>query len=224
MVQHFAFVSTRGYLNACARLAASAVVLSLILLAGCNAKYPSQPSVPAPSTLQVHYPTAMGAPLVGASFFFTAYIINSDGAYEDVTSRATWLSSNPVVVRMTSSPSGFTAVAPGLADLSASYQGLTSSVSVAVLEVDRQFPALAVTAGNPRVIGQTATTTASLRTSATQSQNVTSQAAWSSSDERVVTVTPAGQAASVKGVGVGTAQITAVFNGLSASYGLSIQP
>ena len=206
-----------------ARASQIAVIFTL-LLAGCNASSPSEPSAPIPLVLQVHYRTALGPVTVGNSFSLTAYVFDSDGAYEDVTSTATWSSMNPAAVRLTTPPSRFTAVAPGLADVSVTYRGLVHAVPVTVIEIDRQFPILSVAIGDPHTIGQTSSTSAVLRTSTTQSQNVTAQTNWSSSDPRVVTVTSGAQSALVRGIGPGTAWITASFNGLSTSYGLSIEP
>jgi len=193
------------------------------LLAGCSASSPSELSAPVPLVLQIHYRTALGPVAVGNSFSLAAYAFDSDGAFEDVTSTATWSSLNPSAVQLTTPPSRFTAVAPGLADVSVTYRGLVHAVPVTVIEIDRQFPTLSLTPGDPHNIGKTSSTSVLLRTSATQSQNVTAQADWSSSDPRVVTVTP-GAPALVRGVGPGTAWITASFNGLSTSYGLSIEP
>jgi hypothetical protein len=199
-------------------------VIVAVLLAGCRASSPSEPSAPIPLVLQVHYRTALGPVNVGNSFSLAAYVFDSDGAYEDVTSTATWSSMNPAAVQLTTPPSRFTAVAPGLADVSVTYRGLVHAVPVTVIEIDRQFPILSVTPGDPHNSGKTSPTSAVLRTSVTQSQNVTAQANWSSSDPRVVTVTPGAQTAMLTGVGPGTAWITASFNGLSTSYGLSIEP
>jgi hypothetical protein len=200
-----------------------AVVFAL-LLAACSASSPSEPSAPVPLVLQVHYRTALGPVLIGNSFSLAAYAFDSDGAFEDVTSKATWSSLNPTAVELTTPPSRFTAVAPGLADVSVTYRGLVHAVPVTVIEIDRQFPILSVTPGDPHNIGKTSPTSAVLRTSATQSQNVTAQTNWSSSDPRVVTVSPGAQTAMLTGVGPGTAWVTANFNGLSTSYGLSIEP
>jgi hypothetical protein len=203
--------------------ASQIAVIFALLLAGCSASSPSEPSAPVPLVLQVHYRTALGPVTVGNSFSLAAWIFNSDGVFEDVTSMATWSSLNPATLQLTTPPSSFTPFAPGLADVSVTYRGLTHTAPVTVIEIDRQFPILSVTPGDPHKIGRVALTSAVLRTSPTQSQSVTTQADWSSSDPRVVTVTRGAQTF-VTGVGLGTAWITASFNGLSTSYGLSIEP
>jgi|SRR6267142_3233849 len=188
--------------------------------AACDASYPTQPTSASVLALQVHYRSAMGPALVGSGFAFRAYTVDSDGVYEDVTSKAAWSSSNSGVAALTTAPSGFSAFAPGLADISATYQGMTSSVTVTVVEPDREFPVLKLGSGDPQVIGRTSVATAMLMTNRTQGVNVTGSATWSSSDPSVAAVL----AGSVTAVGAGTARITARFNGLSASYGLSVQP
>jgi len=207
-------------------------LLALPLVSACNASYPFQPSNPVPTALQIHYQLPMGPALVGQSFGFNAYVVNSDGGIQDVTTTATWVSSNTNVIRLTATPSGFTAIAPGLADVSATYRGITNALSLTVTEADRQFPILVINLVNPgigpptapRVVGQTSYLSAGMRITATQSQNVTTQTIWSSSDARVVTVSIEGQFANLRAIGPGTAVITATFNGMTAMYGLSIQP
>jgi uncharacterized protein YjdB len=195
-------------------------------MTGCHASYPSQPSTATPASFQVFYRNALGPQFVGASFAFDAYVLNSDGVYEAVTSKAAWTSSNSVVVSLTTTPSGFTALAPGLADVSATYQGFASTQSVTVYEADRQpFPFLFITPGDPHVVGQNAVASLSLRTTPTQTQAPTAAATWTSSDTRIVTADASSNTtARVTAVGLGTAQITATLNGVSGSYRLSIHP
>src|SRR5581483_6799306 len=113
--------------------------------AGCHASYPSKPSSPSVAGFQLFYRTALGPAFVGQPFVFDAYALNSDGVYELVTPDATWNSSNSAVAAMVSPPSGFTAIGPGLADITATYHGFTSAASIAVYEPDQQpFPFLAI--------------------------------------------------------------------------------
>lgn len=204
---------------------AAFIVLIAGTLAACRASYPFEPTQATPTSLQVFYRTALGPQPVGASFSLQAYIVNSDGAYEDVSARASWSSSNPVVVTVAANPSSFTALAAGVADTSASFQGLTSTTRVTVFEPERQFPFLNIIPGDPHLIGRTASALVSLRVSSTQTAPLGTPASWTSSDSRVVTVTPTGNTtAQVTAAGTGTAQITASFNGMSASYGVSVQP
>jgi hypothetical protein len=196
----------------------------MVLVAGvaCSATYPAGPTDAAPLGLQVHYVRAVAGPFVGGAYQFAAYTFTSDGAYEEVTSKATWLSSDPLVFRpIAGAPHSFNAVGTGSVEVLARYSGLTSSISMFVTYSDRQpFPYLSVAPGDPRLAGRRSQSVLRLHTSPTASQEVTQAAAWESSDPRVVTV----ERGLVTGMSPGTAQITASYNGLSVSYGLSIQP
>jgi hypothetical protein len=200
------------------------IVLSTVPLAACHASYPVGPtdSVPAPVAFQVHYKTPLGFIPVGTSFSFAAFALRSDGAYEDVTLRTTWSSTDPSVIRSTTAVGGFTASALGPADVVAQYDRFTSTLSLLVTRTDRPvYPLVTVSAGTPRNIGDTAQATLTLRLSSTATQNVTDLAAWESSDPRVMSVSSRGV---VTAVGTGTGQITASYDGLSAWYAWSVSP
>jgi hypothetical protein len=210
-----------------ARLYASAVGLAF-LLAGCHASYPSAPSNPTIVALQVHYPRALGPVSVISGFGLLAYTLNSDGAYEDVTTKAAWSSSDPSVISRgavvpTFGPMPFVAIGPGSADITAQYLGFSTSVPMVTFRADRPaFPSLTISSpGDPRTVGTSAPSVARVQRSATDSQDVTTVATWSSSDPHAVSVAADG---SVRAIAPGTAQITASYNGLTAWYGLSVAP
>ena len=81
-------------------LRAAFIVLVAGALAACHASYPFRPSAATPTALHIFYTRALAPQLVGASFGLTAYVFDSDGAWEDVTSRASWSSSNSVVAAL----------------------------------------------------------------------------------------------------------------------------
>jgi hypothetical protein len=207
-------------------LRAAFIAVGAVAVAGCHASYPFRPSPATPTALHIFYTRALAPQLVGASFGFTAYVFNSDGAWEDVTPRASWSSSNSVVAALDAPPSRFVALTPGRADVSVAYQGLVSGVPVTVYEPDAQpFPFLNITPGDPRAVGQRATASVSLRLSPTQTQSPQAAAEWASSDERVVTVAPTSPTtALVTATGPGTARITVTLNGVTGWYGLSVMP
>jgi hypothetical protein len=196
-------------------------VLGAALIAtSCQASYPTQPTQAVPVALRVHYLTATGVEPVGTGRGFSAYLLNSDGAYENVTDRATWSSSDPTVLQR-DAHSFFRAVATGAAEIVARYTGLQSSVWVVVVQPESQaYPHLAIAPGDPHTLGQRAQAVATLRVSSSESLIVTDAATWSSTDTRVITV----DRGAVTGVGPGTAQILVSYGGLSTWYGLSIQP
>jgi trimeric autotransporter adhesin len=200
------------------------IILISIPLAACHASYPVGPTDPAPAPVafQVQYKTPLGFVSVGTSFSFGAYVLRSDGAYEDVTLRTTWSSTDPSVIRSTTGVGVFVASALGPADVVAQYERFTTTLSLFVTRTDRPvYPFVTVSAGAPRNIGDSFPATLTLRPSATSIQNVTDLAAWQSSDPSVLTVSPRGV---VTAVGTGTAQITASYEGLSAWYAWSVPP
>ena len=207
-------------------LRAAFIVLVAGPLAACHASYPFRPSPATPTALHIFYTRALAPQLVGASFGFTAYVFNSDGAWDDVTSRASWSSSNSIVAALDAPPSRFVALAPGFADISVAYQGLASGVPVTVYEPDAQpFPFLNITPADPRTVGQRATASVTLRLSPTQTQSPQAAATWGSSDEHVATVAPTSpNTALVTAIGPGTARITVTLNGVTGWYGLSVVP
>jgi Big-like domain-containing protein len=195
--------------------------------AACQASYPLSPSTPSPAALQIHVPSALGPVPVVSGFALFAYVLNSEGAYEDVTMRASWSTSDPSVISRaattsTIGPMPFVAMSVGTAVITAQYQGFSTSVTIATFRRDRPaFPTLMVTGGDARLLRSSAPATATLQQSATESQTVTTLVSWSSSDGTVATV---GSDGMVRAMGPGTTLITASFNGLSASYLLSVSP
>ena len=174
----------------------------------------------------VHYWTPVGLGSVGATYTFSAFVLASDGAYEDVTARAAWSESNSQILVKSRSVTfplavAYSAAAPGNVEIAAQYQGLRSSIVISVIRPDRQsFPNLGITPVSPRVMGGSARSVLRWNQSAATSDTVTELATWSSSDTRVVTV----DRGLISAVAPGTAMVTASYNGQLAWYGLSIPP
>jgi hypothetical protein len=203
-----------------ARLLYVCLVMASAILTGCTASYPTKPTKAPAVALQVHYNAATGFSTVGTSYSFSAYTLDRDGAYQNVTTLVAWSSSNSDVLQPTASWF-FRAVAPGAAQVTARYGELESSVWMVVIHPElRAFPFVAVTTADPQVIGRQARSTATLRQSATASQVVTEAATWLSSDPTVATV----DRGLITAVGAGTTQITVSYDDLSAWYWLSVRP
>lgn len=202
------------------RLRAPLIVAALIAVSACDASYPFQPSAPTISALYVLYQFSPAGPLIaGISVPLSAITVNSDGATEGVSLQATWQSSNDAVARVVSNIPRFTAVAPGVADISATYQGFVRTITVTVYEPEATFPRLTLRGAGTLTPLQII---ASLRLNPDQSQDVSGQAAWTSSNPGIATVTVSGSTALVTAVSPGTVEITAAFNGLRASVGYSV--
>lgn len=161
----------------------------------------------------------------GTSQQFTATATFSDASTQDVTASAVWSSSSTAVA--TVSNAGATkgkaqGVAEGTADIRASFGGQSGqsrlTVTAAVLtelQVSPTAPSIA------KGTAQQFTATAVFSDATTQ--NVTVDAVWSSSDTDVATVSNAnGTNGRAQGVGVGSAQITATYQGESAVATLTV--
>jgi hypothetical protein len=204
------------------------VVCVTAVATACTSSFPTSPSRTDPVALRVHYMRATGVLDVGNSRSFKAYLLNRDGVYEDVTTSATWSSSDPQVIIPTTVPpssaffeKSFRAVGAGVAEARARYLHFESAAGVAVVLPNlRAYPYIGLTPGDPLRVGDTAAAVARLHESATSSRLITDVATWTSSDSQIVSV----ERGAVTAVGVGTAHIVVTHDGLSAWYGLSVHP
>ena len=201
-------------------------VVAAAALAACQASYPSLASPSTPAKLQIHAPSAIGPVRLASGFRLAAYLLNSDGAYEDVTPKASWSVSDPTILSRSTTIAtttvAFVATGVGTTDITAQYQGLSSSVTIVTVLTDRPaYPMLTVSPGDPQVIGRSAAARAILQINPSESQVVTPLASWDSSDPAVATV---GSDGMVNAVAPGTTLITALYNGFGASYLMSVDP
>jgi hypothetical protein len=97
---------------------------AIILVGGCD-KNPSGPT-PTPASIQV----SGTAPPVGVTSQFVASAIAKDGSQTNVTAQANWLSSDPSIA--TVSGGVVQGLAPGTAEISASYGGIRGAMLVGV--------------------------------------------------------------------------------------------
>ena len=185
--------------------------------AACSAHYPGSPT---PSTtiagVQLHYTRPHTFVSIGSSVSFTLYSIDTDGVMENVTGRATWFASDSGIATVT--PGTARAIANGATDVVASFQGFTATARVLV-QSSRFFPYLEIGPAPTHQTGASSQAGAVLVNGSLR-QSVADQAAWASSDPRVITV----ERGMVTSHGPGTAAITASFNGLSATYYTSVPP
>ena len=129
----------------------------------------------------------------------------SDGSTQDLTSSASFVSSNPAVA--TAGPNGtLVGVAPGTASITVQAGGQTSSFDVAVSAATIVSLAITPNPPNPLAIGTTEQFTATGTFSDGSTQNVSGSAIWLSSNNQVATVTNTGLAT---GVSVGNVSISA---------------
>ncbi|HXU80444.1 MAG TPA: Ig-like domain-containing protein [Polyangia bacterium] len=172
------------------------------------------------ASLQIS-PSGPTLPVSGAQQF-TAIAIFSDGTRSDVTTQAGWSSSNERVIgfRM---PVGFAvAQTPGVAVVTASFSGLSASTMVTVARAPlvsiRVNPASATTP-----VGTSQAFTATGVFADGTSSDVTSSVAWSSTDEKIATVSNApGSQGVATGLSAGGVGITATFGGVTGTAKLAV--
>ena len=151
----------------------------------------------------------------GTTQQFTVIGTYSDGSTHDITSTATFISSNPTVVSVSSTGLA-TAAGPGSAQITVTLDGQTTTTQ-SVTVTSATLISIAI---NPSSVnfanGTTQQFTAIGTFSDNTTQNLTNQVIWSSSNPQVLTINQYGLAASG---GTGSAQITAALNGISSTTG-----
>lgn len=158
---------------------------------------------------------------VGVTFPFTAMGTYSDSSVADVTKTATWTSSDPSVVTITSLGSA-TTIAKGASVITAAIGNVSGSTSVTVTAAT--LVSIAVTpASSTLAIGGTV----QLKATGTYSDNsqveLTLSATWSSSASGVASVSNAsGSQGLVTALGAGKATITATFGTVSGSADVNV--
>ena len=196
----------------------SFVIAALVAIGvGCTAHYPEGPTpTPTLAGLQLHYPSPLEFVVPGSTTRLILYAINSEGVYEDVSTRASWLSGNPSV--FTSMGNGSVrGVSNGTADVIATYQGLTTTATIVVRSggqgLDVNVPFIEV--------GKTSQATATATLVNFTRMDVTSRCTWTSSNPSVATV----ESGKITAHGPGSASITARFETFgSATIYLSVPP
>ena len=202
-----------------------ALVCGALAAAGCSASYPVSPSGPAPlAAVQVHLRTS-GTFRPGTTFSLIAYAVDGDGVYKDVSTTATWTSSDPVVVRVIDASTGqLRAIEVGSAEIFATYHGFSGSLSVDV-SVQPSLPFLSVIPAAVTVGGSSPQFARYHTTSVFTGTAVEQAASWTSSDPSVASVgTARNGLVFLAGHAPGTVRITATYEGHSASYRLSVPP
>ena len=164
--------------------------------------------------------------LMGSPQQLTAVAFDSGSQMTDVSSAATWSSSDPS--KATVSASGLvTPVAAGQTTITATYATKSGTATVTVPSATVTLTSIAVTPSTPTVAkGATAQLTATATFSDSLTDDVTEQASWTSGTAAVATVSDyPGSKGSVAGVAAsGTAIITATFGGQSGTATVTAAP
>ncbi len=153
----------------------------------------------------------------GATKQFNATGTYSDGSTLDVTSSATWISSNTGVATITAGGLA-TGAAQGTSQISASSAGATGSTTLTVGAA--VLVSIAVTPANQSVkVGTMVQYVATGTYTDGSAQNLTTSVTWTSSNSGVATITSGGVATTLK---VGTAAIRATSGSITGSTSLNV--
>jgi Bacterial Ig-like domain (group 2)/Immunoglobulin domain len=202
---------------------ALAATLGMLALAGCSGGTTDSAAntTDATATLQsIDVTSASASVAQGLSVQFAATGTYSDNGTRNITSAVTWSSSNTDVAGIDASGLA-TAMAPGAVTISATYAGVTGDNVLTV--TDPILVSLAVTPATASIVqGATQQFTATGTLSDHSTPDLTTQAAWSSSDASRATIADTGLASS--GPNTGSATITASYGGRSGAAQLAVTP
>jgi hypothetical protein len=194
------------------RSSAALSILAALALFGvsCTPSLPTEPSFAAlPRTLRIHYQQG-GTRLIGGTGQLDAYVVDADGIYTNVSSQATWTSSEPQVLR--GAGRSFSGPA-GRYEVYSTYDGLTAVLPVEIRPAQAPpFLEISLT-GTLRNV--------QLRPPSGNSTNVNGSVLWSSSDDQIATVDERGYLVHHK---PGNVRITATREGLSDWYWIAVPP
>jgi uncharacterized protein YjdB len=172
-------------------------------------------SAPAPTLGSISVSAAAGTVAAGSTDQFTATATYSDGSTQNVTATATWKSSTTSVA--TINAAGLvTAVSAGSTTISASYDGVSGSTTLAVTGIT----SIAVTPASASfTVGATQQFTATATYSDATTGDITSTATWKSSNSALASISAGGLA---KGVAAGSPTISASLAGKTGSVTATI--
>lgn len=191
------------------QLAGVLATLGIFLCAACG----DDPSPIAPSpSVTVTALNVAGGGTAGASFQLTAMAQLSDGKSQDVTGMAAWSSSNPQIASVAG---GLVTVSgSGEVDVRATYQNVSGGIHLVVTPLPVTSLTISGATSDDRF-----QLTATARLSDGTTQNVTSLAAWESSNPLVATVSSTGF---VTVVSSGETDVRASYRGISTSQRLTV--
>jgi len=156
---------------------------------------------------------------LGTTQQYDAVATYADNTTADITSTATWTSSDPTVTTIAAGGLA-TSTGQGIAVITATQGGVSGTASLTVAP-----PALVSIAVSPASVtiasGLTQQFTATGTYTDQSTQDLTSTATWSSSNTTIATIVPSGLAFSI---GQGVTVITATQSGVSGSASLTVTP
>jgi len=161
---------------------------------------------------------------VGVSQKFTATGTFSDGSVSDVSSNATWSSSDYGVATIDTTSHTATTIAAGSTTIAAAVGSVTGSTTLTVTQAT--LTAITVSPGSSTLaINGTVDLTASGSYSDGSTVDVTGSVTWSSSNTAVASVSNAADShGTVTGLAGGTSTITAALGNVGGTAGVTVTP
>jgi hypothetical protein len=159
----------------------------------------------------------------GNSEIITAAEVQSDGSTVDVSSQATWGSSDSYIADVTCANNMCTLVGSteGAVTISAAYDGFSGTVDVTVALPT--ISSITAAVGSPSIPkGTTTDATATATLTDMSSYDVTSDATWKTSDASIATVACTSGTCVVTGNGVGMANLTATDQGNTSVVAIAV--
>jgi hypothetical protein len=189
----------------------AAIALVTILLAGCGDFFVSSDTLVS-ITVTPQNPTVQPA----KTQQFTATGTLGDGTTKDVSSQATWTSSNTNIATISNTGLAST-VAVGNTTISAAMNDVTGSTTLTVS--NQVISSIAITPANPTIaVGGTQQFVAIATLSDGTTSNVSSSVTWTSSNPAVATITNTGLASALT---AGSTTITATSGSVTATTNLT---
>jgi Bacterial Ig-like domain (group 2) len=141
----------------------------------------------------------------------------SNGNTQNLTGMVTW-QAGPTTVASVSAQGSLKGLNTGVAQISAAYQGVTGTAAVTVGSA--ALVSIAVSGAQSSLpLGEGEPLTAIGTFSNGTTQNITTVATWQSNPATIVSVTPQGN---LSAIAKGTAQISAAYQGVSGTMGVSV--
>jgi len=196
-------------------------------------------TVTAPVLTSLAITPATATILVGQTQAFVATAVYDDGSTANVTTTATWTSSDATVAVMSTAGGGrggfggvvggatATGLAVGTATIGASYteNGVTETATAALTVNNPPLLSIEITPTDPTVslLSPSQAFVATAIYTDYSTANVTTSASWSSSSGTVAVISNSGATTGrATGLTAGTTIITATYNGMSASTTLTV--
>lgn len=160
----------------------SLVIAALALAIGCSANYPGSPTpTPSLARLELQYLRSHISIAPGSTESLNLFAVNTEGVFENVTSRAAWTTSDSRVAQASGNGS-VRGLVDGTVTVFAAYQGLTATTPIVIrtgFDPDISFIG---------VINVNETIQPTVRIGNPNRVDITSQCTWTSADPGVIAV------------------------------------